>query len=70
MTVAKRWGSSRAARRLLGAAAPEFKAAKKVRWVRGPNGIPKLGCAACGWAKGVGHDRWCRYVGDEAMFFS
>ena len=38
------------------------RAVRKVRWKRWPNGIPALGCSSCGWAKGMGHDIWCRYI--------
>lgn len=61
-----RWGQTQNARNLLGAAAPEFKAKRKVRWKRGPNGVPKQSCDSCGWARGVGHDRWCKYVGRQS----
>ena len=39
-----------------------IRAARKVRWVSGPCGVPKLACSSCGWTKGVGHDQWCKYT--------
>lgn len=56
------WGKSVGARNLLGAAAPEFEAKRKVTWKRTKSGVPPIACSSCGWAKGVGHDRWCKFV--------
>jgi|CXWL01.1.fsa_nt_gi hypothetical protein len=56
------WGKTVGARRLLGAATPEFTATRKVTWKRSEFGTPAVACSSCGWAKGVGHDRWCRFV--------
>jgi hypothetical protein len=58
----KPWGQSRRARNLLGEAAPEFKASKKVRWRKTDKVAGGKACSSCGWASGVGHDRWCQYV--------
>lgn len=62
MKTAIPWGKTTRARRFLGAATPEFTATRKVRWVRPASGVPAISCSSCGWAKGVGHDQWCRFV--------